>query len=359
MPNHIHNLLKFDCSQERLAEIYRALSYNGEGESDGLDFEKIIPMPATLNIESGSSTDRAVELYMTSINPAAPCYGGDKMEAPAFEFLHKAVNAQMHGRCNANLSAEEIERHTQHGSEQDMLKLGEQAVTNLLRYKALTWYEWSINNWGTKWNSYDNSFDGETIAFNTAWAAPHPILQKMSEMYPDIQIEHQWADEDMGHNCGRKIYLGGKIEEEYYPETRKDALDLACEIWGYDIEDYGLVLNADESDYIDPNEDRYDFITFRGQPALFANDRLTDADIPKGLHCYHVRMDDAGKEYATIEPKVFVNLGGSIITSTPLEFGDEGHITLVDGDFDFQGYDLTLDQFLDGQYDLNEGQTMS
>ena len=45
MPNHIHNLLKFDCSQERLAKIYRALSYTGEGENDGVDFEKLFRCP--------------------------------------------------------------------------------------------------------------------------------------------------------------------------------------------------------------------------------------------------------------------------------------------------------------------------
>ena len=359
MPNHIRNLLKLECSKGKLKKIYQELECSEENDRKGFDFGKIIPMPETLNIECGSSTNRAVELYMTSINPEVTYYGsGYKMEGPAFEALRKALERQMYGKCDASLTPEKIAEYTEHTSAEDMLKLGEQAVTNLIRYHAMTWYEWSINNWGTKWNSYSNSFDGKTIAFDTAWSAPHPVILKLSEMYPDIQIEHQWADEDIGHNCGRRDYKGGEIVGEYIPESNKDSLDFACEVWGSEVGDYGLVLNADESDYIRPDEDKYDLITFRGQPALFVNDRMTKADIPKGLYCYHVRMDDNGKEYATIEPKVFVNLGASVITSSPIDFRGNDHIPLQSGDFDFLGDHLTLDQFLDAQYDIDGGQTL-
>ena len=43
--------------------------------------------------------------------------------------------------------------------------------------------DWSIKNWGTKWNSYgydnlDRSDISENPAFSfyTAWSAPHPII---------------------------------------------------------------------------------------------------------------------------------------------------------------------------------------
>ena len=50
MPNHVENLLIFDCPQERLQEILRAVCYEpgADAETVGLgtfDFNKLIPMP--------------------------------------------------------------------------------------------------------------------------------------------------------------------------------------------------------------------------------------------------------------------------------------------------------------------------
>lgn len=46
-------------------------------------------------------------------------------------------------------------------------------------YGKNNWYDWSIENWGTKWNAYSFSRDGNTIGFQTAWSAPHPILAEL------------------------------------------------------------------------------------------------------------------------------------------------------------------------------------
>ena len=47
-------------------------------------------------------------------------------------------------------------------------------------YGKKNWYDWSCWNWGTKWNSYGNSFDGHTLTFQTAWSAPHPVIKTLS-----------------------------------------------------------------------------------------------------------------------------------------------------------------------------------
>ena len=90
----------------------------------------------------------------------------------------------------------------------DEWELGKTAWQNLQNYGSSTWYEWSIGNWGTKWNSYGyeegRDYSGnDELWFQTAWSAPHPIMHKLSEMFPDITIEHKWADEDVGANCGK------------------------------------------------------------------------------------------------------------------------------------------------------------
>ena len=70
------------------------------------------------------------------------------------------------------------------------------------------WYKWHIDHWGTKWGAYDGYTKiGKTyilFAFNTAWAVPIPIIQKLGVLgYP---IEVKYADENYGVNC-RKINL--------------------------------------------------------------------------------------------------------------------------------------------------------
>ena len=46
------------------------------------------------------------------------------------------------------------------------------------------WYNWRVENWGTKWNGYDGriSDDGSTFTFDTAWSPPLPIIKKLAEL---------------------------------------------------------------------------------------------------------------------------------------------------------------------------------
>lgn len=55
------------------------------------------------------------------------------------------------------------------------------------------WYEWRVQNWGTKWNAdvqyetTDQWENGEVfIEFNTAWAMPIPVLETLSKQHPTL-----------------------------------------------------------------------------------------------------------------------------------------------------------------------------
>lgn len=168
----------------------------------------------------------------------------------------------------------------------------------LLRLVSRATLAWAVGNWGTKWNAYgyDNGVEMEDgkLKFLTAWAAPHPIMQKLSEMYPDIKFEHEWADEDIGNNCGRYVYYNGERVEEYFPESQKDCLEFAAKVMDTSLEeDYSLYLNATETEYINIEyDDEYELIEVAGHTALFTNDRITDANIPKGIGIRNRSMID-------------------------------------------------------------------
>ena len=91
MPNHVMNRITLDCSDERAKEIMEAVQYDPNPEDEEntglgtLDFNKLIPMPPSLMIEAGSSTEQGIEVYLTAVNPNAPDYDLPKMAEDKFK----------------------------------------------------------------------------------------------------------------------------------------------------------------------------------------------------------------------------------------------------------------------------------
>lgn len=73
---------------------------------------------------------------------------------------------------------------------------------------VICWRNWSIDNWGTKWNAYDTSLEPKEsglteLRFDTAWSHPHPVLEALSKLFPNVLIQVSYADEDLGYNIGK------------------------------------------------------------------------------------------------------------------------------------------------------------
>ena len=69
------------------------------------------------------------------------------------------------------------------------------------------------------------------ISFETAWGSPKELIQKLSEKYPGVTIEVEWAVEFAGNGEGRYEYKDGKLESEYYPETEKEQSEFSDRVW--------------------------------------------------------------------------------------------------------------------------------
>lgn len=219
-------------------------------------------------------------------------------------------------------------------------------------------YDWCIVNWGSKWNSYgytaDSGFKDGKLTFLTAWSAPHPILQRLSEMFPDIEFEHEWADEDIGMNCGRYVYYDGERTEEYYPESNRERIEFAARVMDSDPSEWCLYLNASGTDYVNYSDEEFEVIEIEGQTAMFTNSRMTDADIPKGMHCYHLRHDDDGN-FCALEKSVAVNHGGSVIVNEPIDLGENGYISLNSDNYpNFTGETTLMEEFFTNEEEQSE-----
>jgi hypothetical protein len=83
--------------------------------------------------------------------------------------------------------------------------------SNLAKYGYRNWYDWCVNNWGTKWNAggdndamqvdYDEDVGDQGTAlfqFDTAWAPPLGVLEKLMDTHPELSIECRYHEPGVG-----------------------------------------------------------------------------------------------------------------------------------------------------------------
>ena len=94
------------------------------------------------------------------------------------------------------------------------------------------------------------------------------------------------------------------------------------------------------------NEEELDVIEVLDRRALFSNGRLMPEQIPEGLYAYDLRHSDDGDRFCSIEPKVGVNHGGTVLMRDILDFGKNGYIPLdEDTEPNFTGEEMTAEEF--------------
>ena len=93
-------------------------------------------------------------------------------------------------------------------------------------------------------------------------------------------------------------------------------------------------------------DEKLDVIEILDRKALFSNGRLMPEQIPEGLYAYDLRHSDDGDRFCSIEPKVGVNHGGTVLMRDILDFGESGYIPLdEDTAPNFLGETMTVSEF--------------
>lgn len=159
MPNHVKNIVKMEGITK--LPLFKT-EYDEYEKRDVVcfDFNKIIPMPESLSIESGSMTDEAIIYYVTDrcTLPLQAIKDDDK----------ELVDKKVHNRFSPKSWAEEVfmrvleKTHDMPAAEKEKFyELGQTYVSNIRSYGHATWYDWCIEHWGTKWNAYSNEQEDE------------------------------------------------------------------------------------------------------------------------------------------------------------------------------------------------------
>ena len=93
-------------------------------------------------------------------------------------------------------------------------------------------------------------------------------------------------------------------------------------------------------------EEKLDVTEVLDRRALFSNGRLMPEEIPEGLYAYDLRHSDNGDRFCSIEPKVGVNHGGTVLMRDILDFGESGDIPLDEyTEPNFLGDEMTPSEF--------------
>ena len=79
-----------------------------------------------------------------------------------------------------------------HGDTEKQAALEAQQAENIKLYGAKDWYDWNINNWGTKWDVSLENVERQdpntvTAAFDSAWAPPIEAYVKLLSLGFEIE----------------------------------------------------------------------------------------------------------------------------------------------------------------------------
>jgi hypothetical protein len=168
MPNWVYNNLQFKGEdKDKIKELLQGMK---DGEPTAFDFNKIIPMPKAY--KGTVSPNRRPE-------PDKPPYSFENPKMTYEEALE---------RYNKQLALEK-------------------------EYGYEDWYSWQIGEWGVKWGACDVNFSVEgdfyVYRFNTAWAEPQLILEKLSAMFPTTEFLYE-AEEESRAFFYEAVYLNGE-----------------------------------------------------------------------------------------------------------------------------------------------------
>ena len=236
MPNWVKNRI--------IAKDYAELKKHLVNENGEVDFNVAIPMPQDLHIKSGSySYDQQHISWLSKLTAEKV-----KKQSPADVLMAQYYNktiTQDHfvGVCLLDkelvrtvrpINGNKIRGEHKMSKENlhEALDTFFRGYFNVQRYGWKDWYDWSIENWGTKWNACDVHVDDENqvIEFETAWSMPDGVLKEVCK-YTPLRVEY--ADENMGSNCGIEDYYVDEDGNPTYATVMEDSVELAHECWGY------------------------------------------------------------------------------------------------------------------------------
>lgn len=242
MPNWVCNHLIIHG--ENACDVMRSLLIKNEASECGydLDFNKILPMPEDLNIISGTITTNCARLYVNAMLEDCDAYiKYAKLFVNAFSgnlFITETARTQL--MKDALQYKDHANDKPLFSNEAEVYAYGKRALDNYSKYGAKDWYDWSVNNWGTKWNACNTIIhdpNDADIYFDTAWSPVPMLIEKLAKQHPECSFEYKYAEEQAGIYAGQYYFENGiAVSGGPFRECSKEAYEMFFSLWGMEDE---------------------------------------------------------------------------------------------------------------------------
>lgn len=210
MPNYVKNIVE-------MAEIADLPLFQEEDGKKFFDFNTLIPMPEELNLDAGAPEMVSIRAVLNKIRK----FGIGRFVDIGIDEKYVNEERLIEYANFRGMAFSDLERE------------GLKYIRNLVYFGYSSWFDWRCQYWGTKWNAMETEIiDEDTISFWTAWNNPSPIIAELGKRYPDREIEHWWADEDIGYNSGHRLVYGDMIDDFFCDELSQDAFETYVKCWG-------------------------------------------------------------------------------------------------------------------------------
>lgn len=231
MPNWTYNRIK--CKKEIGDKLLTI-----KDDIYSLDFNKLIPMPEDLKLDAGSIESDSISCYYLSLNDDEKNKLMKLLKSKEIFFHHDYWNKYKNDIKYYESNPDKLKNNKDNFNGlidfdykkhfNSLAELGKQYIENIKKYGYPQWYDWCVENWGTKWNveddvdvSYNKNTDEYDITFDTAWSVPSGIVEKYSEFCNDEEFYWEYEDEDYdGTHILRKI--NGEIIDTILPDNVKE-----------------------------------------------------------------------------------------------------------------------------------------
>ena len=212
MPNWVSHSITLKGKKSDIKKLTEFV----KSEDRDFDFNKVLPIPK--------------ELQGT--------------QAPTKIISQKEYDEQEKRLAKGELTKEEKDWGISRGLTQEL------SSQYIKKFGTDNWYDWQCSHWGTKWNASSPSIQDDMIFFETAWSTPYNLLAKLSELFPTIEIQVRFADEDFGHNVGEyTLFAGEEVSSNIPKGGSKEAYIMALEIGGgSDYYTWEMLFDIDEGE---------------------------------------------------------------------------------------------------------------
>lgn len=225
MPNWVRNQIIFK-SKEDLNKALKLCGINMtlQEKERKMDFGALLPMPKILEYQFVDSNftlhtplllnpdwSCAIEKFCESgtINKNSDA---DEIIPTFLEYLKKSNSP-----CKAESFTD--------AQQQEIIE----AVCKKLCEGHKNWYDWSISNWGCKWNANLITVTDYSIVFETPWTYPEAWLDAFASVDPNLDFYVVWADEDI---FGGSVGILQRMEVNELPEDASADIDFDSDLMG-------------------------------------------------------------------------------------------------------------------------------